>query len=424
MDYFNYINNELYCEDVPVSEIAAEAGTPLFVYSKRTLTEHFDQIKKAFAEIPLLICYSIKANSNLSILKVLKELGSGIDAVSIGEIKRALAIGADPSKIVFAGVGKTDEEIAFALDTGILMFNVESEAEIENINRIALQKGTLARIALRINPDVDPKTHQYITTGKRENKFGIDIKMAEDLIARLPKMRGIELKGLHCHIGSQITTVEPYESAGHKLIQLYAKCQQSYPLEFLNLGGGFGIFYKEHDARPVSDFASKIVPLIKASHCKLILEPGRFIAGNAGIFLTQAQYIKRSDGEHTFVICDGGMNDLIRPSLYQAYHRIWPVKSEIAPGHAVPTEKCIKADIVGPICESGDFLGKERELPAVERGDLLAVFSAGAYGFSMSSNYNSRPRSAEILVDGNKWNLIRKRESCESIFANEIDLIK
>ncbi len=423
MDYFNYKNNELYCEDVPVSAIAAEAGTPLFIYSKHTITEHFNQIKSAFGEIPLLICYSIKANGNLSILKVLKELGSGFDAVSIGEIKRALAIGADPRKIVFAGVGKSNEEIAFALDAGILMFNVESEAEVENINRIALQKGTVARIALRINPDVDPRTHKYITTGTRENKFGIDIQRAEDLIARLPEMPGLELKGLHCHIGSQITTVEPYESAAHKLIELYAKCQQSYPLEFLNLGGGFGIFYKEYEARPVSDFAAKIVPLIKASHCKLILEPGRYIVGNAGVFITQTQYTKRS-GAHTFVICDGGMNDLIRPSLYQAYHRIWPVKSEIALGHAIAPEKRIKADVVGPICESGDFLGKERELPAVERGDLLAVFSAGAYGFSMSSNYNCRPRSVEILVDGDKWKLIRKRETCESIFANEIDLLK
>jgi diaminopimelate decarboxylase len=420
MDFFEYKNGRLYCEDVEVSRIAEDVGTPAYVYSARTITEHYKRIEEAFGGIPLLICYSIKANGNLSILRLLKELGAGFDAVSAGEIMRALAVGADPRKIVFAGVGKTDEEIEFALDKDILLFNVESEQELENINSIAGAKNKKARIALRINPDVDPATHRYVTTGKRENKFGIDINKAEDLIARLPAMHNVELLGFHCHIGSQITTVEPYEAAVEKLTDLFARCKQSFPLGYLNIGGGFGIFYREDEARPIADFAERTVPLVKATRCRLILEPGRFIVGNAGILLTRVLYTKQS-GDRSFVICDAGMNDLIRPSLYQAYHRIWPVASDILPGHTVPGDRRILADVVGPICESGDFLALERELPRVERGELLAVFSAGAYGFSMSSNYNSRPRAAEVLVQGDKWRVVRRRETPEELYAEEID---
>ena len=418
MDFFEYKQGELFCEEAPVSRIADEVGTPAYIYSTQTITEHYRRIKTAFSAVPLLICYSIKANGNLAILKLLNELGSGFDTVSGGEIMRALTAGADPRRIVFAGVGKTDEEIELGLDKDILLFNVESEQELENINRIAARKAVKARIALRVNPNIDPATHKYITTGRRENKFGIDIKKAEDVIARLPALPNVELLGLHCHIGSQITTVEPYEAAVQKIIELFSRCQRSYPLKYLNIGGGFGIFYKEEEARPVAEFAEKIVPLVSATHCKLLLEPGRFIVGNAGILVTRVLYTKQS-GEHTFVICDAGMNDLIRPSLYQAYHRIWPVKSDILPGHAIPAERRVLTDVVGPVCESGDFFAKERELPRPTRGDLLAVFSAGAYGFSMSSNYNSRPRAAEVLVDGSGWRVVRRRESRESLYAEE-----
>jgi diaminopimelate decarboxylase len=418
MDRFEYREGTLYCEDVKVSEIANSVGTPAYIYSRATIEHHYRQIEEAFRGISSLICYSIKANSNVEILRVMKHMGAGFDAVSGGEIYRALAAGADAAKIVFAGVGKTDEEIRYALDAGILMFNVESRQELENINRIAGETGRVAPVVLRVNPDVDPKTHTYITTGKAENKFGIDLATAEEIIAEIPQLKNVQLMGFHCHIGSQITTIEPYTFAVRRVMELFQKCRRSFPLQYINIGGGFAIYYRGNEAKPVREFAQQIIPLVEASKCRLVLEPGRYIVGNAGILVSRVQYLKEA-GPKCFVICDAGMNDLIRPTLYQAYHRIWPVTTDVpvdTPGCELKT-----ADVVGPVCESGDYFAKDRPLPELKRGDLIAVFSAGAYGFTMSSNYNSRPKPPEVLVEGGTFRIIRKRETYQDLIHYETE---
>jgi diaminopimelate decarboxylase len=429
MDYFHYLRGELMAEDLPVRSLADAQGTPLYVYSSRTILEHYRKLRDAFAggaelQSPPLICYSIKANSNLSILKLMKDEGSGFDVVSGGELYRALKVGADPKKIVFAGVGKSDEEITYALEKGILLFNVESEEELANIDRLAGVRGLRAPVALRVNPDVDPQTHTYISTGKKETKFGVDLVRAKRILASSRDLKNIALLGLHVHIGSQITKVEPYVETMHRIAAFLPECEKiGVRIEWLDIGGGFGIWYKDKLARPAREIAAAILPALKKMGCRILLEPGRFIVGNAGILVTRVLYVKES-GDKKFVICDAGMNDLIRPTLYSAYHRIWPVKTD--PGHSgeVPDEDqwpgpSAVTDIVGPICESGDFFAKERRMPLLKRGDLVAVFSAGAYGYAMASNYNSHPRPCEVMVAGKEAQVVAERESMEHLLRNE-----
>ncbi|RKY26083.1 MAG: diaminopimelate decarboxylase [Planctomycetota bacterium] len=416
MDLFEYRDGTLYCEGVKVRDIAAEVGTPVYIYSRATIEHHYRRVEEAFSATRPLICYSVKANGNLAVLRLLKGLGAGFDVVSGGELYRALKAGADPRKIVFAGVGKTDPEIRRALQAGILMFNSESLEEVENIDRIAAAVGRKAPVAIRVNPDIDPGTHTYITTGKAENKFGVDIAVAEEIAAEVSRMKHVELMGFHCHIGSQITDIEPYGFAVQRMLELFQKCRESYPLEYLNIGGGFGVYYRGGEARPVREFADQIMPFVEASRCKLILEPGRFIVGNAGVLVTEVQYVKAS-GAKRFVICDAGMNDLMRPALYGAFHKIWPVEADAGPERAAGDLP--KADVVGPVCESADFFAKDRPLPPLERGDLVSIFTTGAYGFTMSNNYNSRPRPPEVLVEGNSRRLVRKREMYEDLIRGE-----
>jgi diaminopimelate decarboxylase len=430
MDYFSYRNGELHAEDVPVREIAEAHGTPAYVYSARTVLEHFRKLRDAFggpgalAEPPV-ICYSIKANSSLSLLNLLRREGSGFDVVSAGELYRALKVGADPKQIVFAGVGKADDEIAYALDQGILLFNVESEEELANIDRIAGAKGRKAPVALRVNPDVDPQTHTYISTGKKETKFGVDLSRAKRIVGwAVKELRNVDLAGLHVHIGSQITKVDPYVETLQRVSAFLPECAaMGATIRTLDIGGGFGIWYKDKTARPAAEMARAMLPFLKQTGCRILLEPGRFIVGNAGILVTRVLYVKES-GEKKFVICDAGMNDLIRPTLYSAYHRVWPVRTEGGHTGAVPDEDLwtgpsAVTDLVGPICESGDFFAKERKLPPLKRGDLVAVFSAGAYGFVMASNYNSHPRPCEVMVAGKDARVVTARESMEDLVRQE-----
>lgn len=424
VDYFNYLHGNLFCEDLPVQDLAAKHGTPLYLYSARTILGHYEKLAEAFAPVDPLICYSVKANSNLSILRMMQEHGSGFDVVSGGELFRALKIGASPKKIVFAGVGKTDEEISYALDHDILLFNVESEEELENLNRIATEKKAFARCALRINPDVDPHTHTYISTGKKETKFGIDLERAARVIARHREFPRAAIRGLHVHIGSQITRIDPYVETLERVAAFLPECEKlGCPIEWLDMGGGFGIWYKEKLARSAQEIASALLPILKRMKVKVVLEPGRFVVGNAGALVTRVLYVKRS-GEKNFVICDAGMTDLIRPTLYGAYHRIWPVATDAGVSGEAPDEEhwdgpLALTDVVGPICESGDFFAKDRKLPPVRRGDLLAIFSAGAYGFAMSSNYNSHPRACEVLVAGKEANVVTQRETLDDLIRNE-----
>jgi len=412
MDDFTRRRGELYCEDVPLAKVARTYGTPLFVYSRNTLLSHFHKIQTAFSELAPLICYSVKANSNLSLLAELGQAGAGMDIVSGGELSRVLTVGIPPEKIVYAGVGKTEAEITAGLKAGILMFNVESEPELRRIARVAQRLRMTAQVALRINPDVDAQTHHYITTGTKENKFGLSIAVAVDLFRvarRLPAVRAV---GLHMHIGSQITTATPYLQALQRLVGLVADLRaQGHQVTWLNLGGGLGIIYNEERPQTADEFARAVKPHVRDLHCRLVLEPGRFIAGNAGCLVTRVEYVKRGHLK-TFVIVDAGMNDLIRPSLYHAYHTIVPVAAKRS-GRTLPT------DVVGPICESADFLGQDRHLPPVKEGDLLAVRSTGAYGMSMASNYNSRPRAAEVLVTGRRVRMIRRRETLDDLLATE-----
>ena len=403
MKSFEYRSGELFCEEVKAGELIKKFGTPLYVYSKKSFIEKFNSLKKAFSAIDHLICYSIKSCSNLAILRVLKDMGSGFDVVSGGELFRAEEIGSDMSRVVFAGVGKTADEIEYGLEQGILMFNVESKQELERINKIAGTMEVKGSVAIRINPDVDPKTHKYITTGKSENKFGVDIKEGLDLYKYASTLKNIKIKGIQMHIGSQITDTIPYVNAIRKIKPLINNIRSAgIKLENIDIGGGIGINYNEEVTFDAKTFADAVLPELEGLGLKLIIEPGRFIAGNSGILLTQVQYVKKSPVKN-FVIIDAGMNDLLRPSLYGAYHCIMPVIER------KEKEKTV-CDIVGPVCESGDFFAKDREIEKPEQGDCLAVFSAGAYGFVMSSNYNSRPHPAEILIDGESVHLIRKRE--------------
>ena len=412
MHEFKYIDNNLYCEKVKAGDLAERFGTPLYVYSYQTLIDHFLKLKKAFQNLNPLICYSVKANSNLAILKALVDKGAGLDIVSGGELYRALKVGCPAQRIVYASVGKTDREIEEAIARKILFFNVESIPEMENINRISKKLNRVTQIALRINPDVEPKTHKYIVTGKLTNKFGIDFKSAWQILLIRNALPNIKISCLHIHIGSQITESEPYIAALTKTIAFIKKLKRNgIKLEYLNIGGGLGITYNKETPQTAEIFAGKVIPLLKKSGLKIIMEPGRFIAGNSGILVTKVLYNK-STPEKKFVIVDAGMNDLIRPALYGAYHNILPIRSTLS---AIR----YKVDVVGPICESGDFFAKERRLPKVKTGDYLAVMGAGAYGFSMSSNYNSRPRPAEVLVVKDKVFLIRRRENFNDLIRNE-----
>ena len=424
MDHFHYRDGHLYCEDLSVADLADRFGTPLYVYSQNAILGQLKALQTAFAEVKPLVCYSVKANSNLSILKVMAEHGSGFDVVSGGELYRVEVAGGSASRTVFAGVGKTDDEIADGLKAGVLMFNVESEAELDAVARVADSMGVQAPVALRVNPDVDPKTHRYISTGKKESKFGMDIDRSLALAERSTGLKSVSMIGVHMHIGSQITTVEPYAGAAGKAVDIIGQLRgMGHPIAWFNMGGGFGIGYRGSEARGIAEFAKAVVPAIKATGCRLAMEPGRVIAGNSGILVSRVLYTKQS-GDKRFLIQDAAMNDLIRPALYESFHRIWPV--DVPPGLPAPPsdyEAAIEGtepwDVVGPVCESGDFLAKDRALPPLDRGALLAVFSAGAYGMVMSSNYNTRPRAAEILVDGSKALLARRRETLDDLIAQE-----
>jgi len=411
MHYFQYKNNELYAEDVPLRVLAEQYGTPLYVYSWKTIQRHYTAYTEAFGEYPHLVCYAVKANSNIAILRGLAQLGSGADIVSGGELYRALKAGIPAKRIVFAGVGKTEEEIEFALKKGILMFNVESSEELERIDAVAHRLNKKAPVALRINPDIDPETHPYISTGLKKNKFGIPIEKALQYYELAVKLPNIKIAGIHKHIGSQLTSVRPFVDALIRILELVKTLQQKgLTIDNLDIGGGLGIRYNDENPPHPKELAKKILKVLKGRPFRLIIEPGRSIVGNAGVLVTKVLYRKEGFGKD-FIIVDAAMNDLMRPSLYNAYHKIVPVKKF--------KRRKIIADVVGPICESGDFLAKERQLPLVKHGELLAVMSAGAYGFSMSSNYNSRPRAAEVLVSGNKHYLIRQRETYRDLIRGE-----
>ena len=414
MHEFKYRRNKLYCENVKVRDLAEKFGTPLYVYSYNTLVNHFMKLKDAFKSIKPLICYSVKANSNLAILKALVNQGAGLDIVSGGELFRAKKAGCPPERIVYASVGKTAYEIEEAIKSGILFFNVESFSELKNIQHIARRLKRRVNVALRINPDVEPKTHKYITTGKLTNKFGIDFKTAKRIILLARGFSHVKIAGLHIHIGSQITRVEPFVAAITRVIRFISALKRDrINLEYLNIGGGLGIVYDKEMPQTARKFAGKILPLLKKSGLKIIMEPGRFIAGNSGILVTKVLYVKNTP-KKKFIIVDGGMNDLIRPALYEAYHQILPLE-----GRGIGKGRSEKADVVGPICESGDFFAKDRILPKVDEGDYLAVMGAGAYGFSMASNYNSRLKAQEVMVVKNKVFVIRKRESYGDLTRNE-----
>lgn len=415
MHEFKYTDNHLYCEKIKVENLARKFGTPLYVYSYHTLIGHFLKLKTAFKEIEPLICYSVKANSNLAILKGLVDKGAGLDIVSGGELSRAIKVGCHPQKIVYASVGKTEREIEEAIKIGILFFNVESLPELENINRIAKKLNKVSNVAIRINPDVEPKTHKFITTGKITNKFGIDFKSARKIFLLRKNFAHIRISGLHIHIGSQITESAPYVAAITKMLNFIRQLEKNgVDLDYLNIGGGLGIIYDKETPQTAALFAEKTLPLFEKTGLKIIMEPGRFIVGNAGILVTRVLYIK-STPKKKFVIVDAGMNDLIRPALYDAYHQIVPIRSPLSAKRY--TEK---VDIVGPICESADFFAKERRLPKIKEGDFLAIMGAGAYGFSMSSNYNSRTRVEEILVVKDNVFVIRKRETYNDLVHNEM----
>jgi len=411
MDHFSYRGDQLYAEDVAVERIAREFGTPCYIYSRATLERHWRAFDQAFSGHPHLICYAVKACSNIAILNLLARLGSGFDIVSVGELRRVLAAGGDPEKIVFSGVGKRDDEIRTALQTGIRCFNVEVAGEIERIDRIAAELGCIAPVSIRVNPDVDAQTHPYISTGLKENKFGIEIDLAPDVYRHAAALPHIDIVGIDCHIGSQLTATAPFLDALDKVLQLAGKLGQAgITIRHLDLGGGLGIRYDKEQPPEPSEYVRAILDRLDDQGMQLLLEPGRAIAGNAGILATRVEYLKVTTGKH-FAIVDAAMNDLLRPALYNAWQEIVPV-SRNAGGDAALW------DIVGPVCETGDFLGKGRRLQ-IKEGDLLAVRSSGAYGFTMSSNYNSRPRAPEILVDGGRMYLIREREALESLWAGE-----
>lgn len=411
MHHFHYENGRLCCEELPIESLARDVGTPLYVYSRATLTHHFTVFDGAFSHIPHLTCYSVKANSNVAILALFGTLGGGVDIVSGGELFRARRAGIEPQKIVYSGVGKTRDEIDYALSEDILMFNIESRQELEAISQRARALGRPARIALRVNPDVDPKTHPYITTGMEKNKFGIRVEEALESYRHAMTLPGIEVVGIDCHIGSQLTDTAPFVDALKRLRALMGRLHElGLSIRYLDLGGGLGITYADEEPPHPTEYAEAILKEMDGVPCTLIFEPGRVIVGNAGILVTRVLYTKKTPTKH-FVIVDAGMNDLIRPSLYGAYHHIQPV--------VLSERETETVDVVGPICESGDFLARERPLPHVVPGELLAVMSAGAYGFSMASNYNSRPRPAEVLVDGKTYHVIRRRETWDDLVRLE-----
>jgi diaminopimelate decarboxylase len=441
MHSFHYRDGRLHCEDVDLARVAREFGTPLYIYSAETILDHYRRLDAALPELDHLICYAVKANSTRAILKLFAQAGAGFDIVSGGELFRVLAAGGDAAHCTFAGVGKSIEEIEYALEQCVYSFNVESEAELECIDRIAGAKHLRARIALRANPDVDPHTHEYISTGSRENKFGIALDQIAAVYARAAKMRNIDIVGVQMHIGSQIIETRPFVDAINKIAPLVLELKAKYEIEFFSIGGGVGIVYESSfmsgssdwwdsstrlrsSRRPTARQASKslsireyvdaILPPLRELKLRILLEPGRLLVGNAGVLLTRIRYIKRT-GQKKFAIVDAGMNDLIRPALYHSFHEIVPVEE---PSKSKNAEKI---DIVGPVCETGDFFAIDREMPEVRDGDLLAIMSAGAYGFVMASNYNSRPLPAEALVRGDKFALIRKRQTWEDLIRNEVE---
>lgn len=410
MDHFTHRNGELYAEDVAVASLAADFGTPCYVYSRAAVEAGWRAFDQAFADHPHLICYAVKANSNLAVLNVLARLGAGFDIVSLGELERVLAAGGDPARVIFSGVGKRADEIVRALEVGIRCFNIESAAELELLAQLAAEHGTIAPVALRINPDVDPQTHPYIATGLRDSKFGIAIGEALTLYRRAAELPTIRISGLGCHIGSQVTRSAPYVDALERLLQLVNQLAgDGITLEHLDLGGGLGIRYRDECPPTPAEQAGALLGQLVGRDVELILEPGRAIVGNAGILLTRVELLKHSATKN-FAVVDAGMNDLLRPALYNAWQNIIPVRPRAEPA------RCY--DVVGPVCESADFLGKQREL-ALAAGDLLAVCSAGAYGFVMSSNYNSRPRAAELMVDGARAFEVRCRENLTELYAGE-----
>ena len=412
MDFFQYKNEQLYVEDLPVKQLAEEFGTPLYIYSRATLERHWHAFDSALGEHPHLICYAVKANSNIGILNIMAKLGSGFDIVSQGELERVLAAGGEASKVVFSGVAKSRAEIMRALEVGIRCFNVESVAELHHINQIAGEMGKIAPISLRVNPDVDAHTHPYISTGLKENKFGVSVDEAREVYKLAATLPHVKITGMDCHIGSQLTELQPFLDATDRLIRLIEQLKEDgITLKHLDLGGGLGVTYTDETPPHPSDYATALLNKLKDyEDLEIILEPGRAIAANAGILVAKVQYLKSNESRN-FAITDTGMNDMIRPALYEAYMNIIEIDRTL--GH----EKAIY-DVVGPVCETSDFLGKQREL-AIAEGDYIAQRSAGAYGASMSSNYNSRPRTAEVLVDGNKAHLIRRRESLSELWALE-----
>jgi len=433
---FSYRNGELHCEDVNLARVAEEFGTPTYIYSAETILDHYTRLDAALAALDHLICYAVKANSNRAILKLLADAGAGFDIVSGGELFRVLAAGpADVgAKCTFAGVGKSGEEIEYALEQRVYSFNVESEAELEFIDRIAGSKKTRAPVALRVNPDIDSHTHQYISTGSRENKFGIAVDDVLAVYEQAGKMRNIDIVGVQMHIGSQITQAAPFASAIKKVAPVVRELKSKYGIKFFSVGGGMGIVYQRalesgsgkwwHDHGPASagsafsvrDYADAIVPPLRELDIRILVEPGRFLVGNAGVLLTRVRYIKKS-GAKKFAIVDSGMNDLIRPALYHSDHEIVPVKE----AKSERERKMSKIDVVGPVCESGDFFALDREMPELHEGDLLAIMSTGAYGFVMASNYNSRPLPAEVLVRRDKVALIRRRQTWEDLVREEVE---
>ncbi len=417
MHEFKYRRNYLYCENIRVLDLVRRYGSPLYIYSYKTLIDHFLKLKNAFKAIEPLICFSVKANSNLAILKALVDKGAGLDIVSGGELFRAIKIGCPHRKIVYASVGKTATEIEKAIKMRILFFNVESISELQNINHIAERLNRRIAVCIRINPDIEPRTHKYITTGKITNKFGIDFKSAYNILRRRMSFPRVDILGLHIHIGSQITESAPFINAISKLVRFIEKLKEkNITLEYLNIGGGLGIIYDKERPQTAKEFASRVLPLLKRARLKIILEPGRFIVGNAGILVSKILYIKNTPRKK-FVIVYAGMNDLIRPSLYGAYHQISPLVKTRSQKSEVRSQKY---DVVGPICESADFFARDRRLPGVQEGDYLAIMGAGAYGFSMSSNYNSRCKPAEVMVVRGKTFLIRKRENYSDLIDSEV----
>ncbi|HTL17707.1 MAG TPA: diaminopimelate decarboxylase [Patescibacteria group bacterium] len=426
MHEFHYVRQKLYCEGIALESLVQKFGTPLYVYSQKTLTDHFQKLDRAMGTVDHLVCFATKSNSNLSVLKVLASLGGGFDIVSGGELQRVIAAGGDPHKCVFAGVGKTEDEIKLALERGVYCFNAESEPELERINGIARRLKKIAPVAVRVNPDVEAHTHKKITTGTYQNKFGVAFNQVEAVYARASRLKNLRLRGLQMHIGSQITEVTPFEEAVRKVTPLVGRLQAQYGIEFLSIGGGLGIIYDPalasgeigwwHSGRAKriltpQGYAERLLPLLEPLRLRILLEPGRFISGNAGVLVTKIEYVKRT-GSKNFLIVDAAMNDLIRPAFYEAYHEIVPLTRK--PGRPV-----LKSDVVGPICESGDFFCQDRPLPKAGQGDYLVLMSAGAYGSVMASNYNTRALAAEVLVNGKQSALVRERQELPEIWSHE-----